>query len=90
MLKIVAVCGNGMGTSMIIKMKLQAILKKLNVEASVDAVSVGEASGVAAFADIIVCSTHLADKIPQTKAKIASVINLMDESEIEQALKKVL
>ena len=90
MLKIVAVCGNGMGTSMIIKMKVQNILKKLNIEASIDAVSVGEASGVTAFADVIICSKHLVDRIPKNKAKIASVVNLMDEVEIEQALNKVL
>lgn len=90
MLKIVAVCGNGMGTSMIIKMKVQNILKKLNINASIDAVSVGEASGVAAIADIIICSKHLVDRIPQNKAKIVSVVNLMDENEIEKGLNKVL
>ena len=90
MLKIVAVCGNGMGTSMIIKIKVQNILKKLNISGTISAVSVGEASGVVSTADIIVCSNHLVDNIPKGKAKIVSVKNLMDETEIENALKKVL
>lgn len=90
MIKIIAVCGNGMGTSMIIKIKLENIVKKLNISAQIDAVSVGQASSIVNEADIIVCSSHLEDSIPQGKAKVTTVKNLMDEQEIEQALKKVL
>lgn len=35
-LKVIAACGNGMGTSMIIKLKVQKILKELNIPADVD------------------------------------------------------
>lgn len=43
MLKVLAVCGNGMGTSMIMKMKVSNVLKRLGIEANVDSCSVGEA-----------------------------------------------
>ena len=90
MLKIVAACGNGMGTSMIIKLKVENILKKLNVAASVEAMSIGQATGMINSADIIICSTHLKEQFAQGKAKIATVVNLMSDAEVEEALKKVL
>ncbi|MDE5553209.1 MAG: PTS sugar transporter subunit IIB [Malacoplasma sp.] len=91
MLKIVAACGNGMGTSMIIKLKVEKICKSLNVQASVEALSIGQAKGLVNSADIIICSKHLSDNFDSTKkAKIVGIQNLMDEKEIEAGLGKVL
>lgn len=91
MLKIIAACGNGMGTSMIIKLKVEKICKSLNVESSVEALSMGQAKGLVNSADIIICSTHLIDNFDASKkAKIVGVKNLMDEKEIEAALSKVI
>lgn len=45
MLKILAACGNGMGSSMVIKMKIEKCLRELNVsDFVVDYCSVGEAN----------------------------------------------
>ena len=41
MLKVLAVCGSGMGTSMIMKMKVSQVLKKLNVDAYLNSCSLG-------------------------------------------------
>lgn len=91
MLHIVAACGNGMGTSMIIKLKVEKIAKKLMLDAKVEAMSAGQATGMVTVADIIICSTHLMDQFSKDKkAKITGVVNLMSDDEIEQALKKVL
>ena len=91
MLKIVAACGNGMGTSMIIKLKVEKICKSLNVEANVEALSIGQAKALVSSADIIICSKHLTDNFDGTKkAKIVGIKNLMDEKEIEAGLGKVL
>ncbi|MDK2819767.1 MAG: PTS sugar transporter subunit IIB [Mycoplasmataceae bacterium] len=91
MLKIVAACGNGMGTSMIIKLKVEKICKELGIEASVEALSLGQAKGLSATADIIICSKHLASEFNSNqKAKIVGVINLMDEKEIKTALETVI
>lgn len=91
MIHVVAACGNGMGTSMIIKLKVEKILKNMNVDATVEAMSVGQATGMVSVADIIICSTHLISQFSaDRKAKITGVINLMSDSEIEEALKKVL
>lgn len=91
MLKIVAACGNGMGTSMIIKLKVEKICKSLNIDASVEALSMGQSKGLVNSVDIIICSTHLMDGFDSTKkAKIVGVKNLMDENEIKSALEKVI
>ena len=86
MLKIIAACGNGMGTSMIIKLKVENILKKHNIKASVEAISIGEALGRVNSADVIICSKHLKDQLTGGSAQIASVTNLMDEAEVEKSL----
>lgn len=86
MLKIIAACGNGMGTSMIIKLKVQNILKKHNIEANIEAISIGEAIGRINSADVIICSKHLKDQLLGGSAKIASVTNLMDDAEVEKSL----
>lgn len=91
MLKVIAACGNGMGTSMIIKLKVEKILKELNIDASVEAMSAGQAKGMTFNTDIIICSTHLQEDFrTDQKAKIVGVRNLMDENEIRSALEKVL
>lgn len=90
-LKIVAACGNGMGTSMIIKLKVQKICKALGIEASVEALSMGQSKSMTSSVDVIISSLHLTSEFnPNQKAKIVGVKNLMDEKEIEAALKEAL
>ncbi|NQZ65904.1 MAG: PTS sugar transporter subunit IIB [Mycoplasmatales bacterium] len=91
-MKIVAACGNGMGTSMIIKLKVEKIVKNLGLEnVSVEALSAGQAKGRVVNSDIIICSTHLVDQFDSSqRAKIVGVRNLMDDKEIESALKEVI
>ncbi|WP_027119338.1 PTS sugar transporter subunit IIB [[Mycoplasma] testudinis] len=91
MLKIIAACGNGMGTSMLIKLAVQKICKELNIEAEVEALSMGQSKGMVNSVDIIICSTHLVENFATDKrAKIVGVKNLMDKNEIRNALQKVL
>ncbi|OYD26445.1 PTS system ascorbate-specific IIB component [Mycoplasma testudineum] len=88
--KIVAACGNGMGTSMIIKLKVEKILKKLGIKAKVEALSMGQSKSLTNSVDIIISSTHLTSEFNQNhKAKICGVKNLMSEAEIEVVLKEV-
>ncbi|MGY6172480.1 PTS sugar transporter subunit IIB [Candidatus Mycoplasma pogonae] len=90
-LKIIAACGNGMGTSMIIKLKTEKAAKELGLDATVEAMSMGQAKGFTSTADIIICSTHLESEFRKDqKAKITSVKNLMDDKEIKEALSKVV
>lgn len=90
-LKIVTACGNGMGTSMLMKFKLEAIIKKLSIDGSVNAFSIGESQLMVDSVDLIFCSVHLEDNFNKNgKAKIIGIKNLLDEQEIETKLKIAL
>ncbi|GBU11285.1 PTS system mannitol-specific IIB component [Erysipelotrichaceae bacterium] len=88
MLKILAACGNGMGSSMVIKMKIENALKILEIEEyRVDFCSVGEAKSVANGYDIVVASQHLINELEgRTTGKLVGLANLMDDVEIREKL----
>lgn len=92
MLKVLAACGNGMGSSMVIKMKIEKVLRELgNNDFKVDSCSVGEAKSQAASYDIIVASKHLIHELDgRTKGKLLGLDNLMDNEEIKEKLMEAL
>ncbi|MBP2653435.1 MAG: phosphotransferase system lactose/cellobiose-specific subunit [Firmicutes bacterium] len=85
MLKVVAACGNGMGSSQIIKMKIEKVFKKLNITASIDHMSVGEAKTAAANYDVVFCSISLINQfvVKNNRTKVIGLVNLLSEQEIE-------
>lgn len=91
-LKIMVACGAGMGTSQIIKMKTMKVLQKLNIDTDeVQHTSVDEGISQAGNYDIVICSTHLANKFKASeKTKIVGVVNLVSEEEIEKKLREAL
>ena len=54
--KAIAACGNGMGSSQMIKMKINKVFKRLGIDAEIGHMSVGEAKGVANNYDMIFVS----------------------------------
>ena len=89
MIKVLAVCGSGMGTSMIMKMKVGKVLQKLGIQADVSSCSVGEAKSGLANYDVVLSSTHISGELkggPNTK--IIGLLNLLDERELEEKLKE--
>ena len=56
MLKVIAACGSGMGSSQLIKMKLEKVFKNLGIEASIYHTNVGDAKSQASTYDVVVCS----------------------------------
>ncbi len=91
MIKVLAICGNGMGTSMIIKMKVQNYLNSKSVNADVDSCALGEAAGKLQGVHIALCSKHLADQVNIGEGQhLLSLTNLMDENEFGPALDEVI
>ena len=86
MLKIIAACGSGMGSSQIIKMKLDKVLKKLGLQAEVYHTNVGDAKSQANNYDIVICSESLVGNFAGTKAKIIGLKNLLSEAEMTEKL----
>lgn len=88
MLKVVAACGNGMGTSQIIKMKITNVFKRLNVPADVHHMSVGEAKSQASNFDVVFCGESLMNQFKASpKTKVIGLKNLLSEQEIEDKIK---
>jgi len=91
MLRILAACGNGMGSSQIIKMKIEKVFKKLGVPVTIDHMSVGDAKSQASSYDVIFCSVTFTDifKVRGT-TKVIGLVNLLSESEIEGKIRENL
>ena len=88
MLKVVAACGNGMGSSQIIKMKIAQVFKALNIPADVHHMSVGEAKSQASNYDVVFCSESLAGQFKATeRTKVVGLKNLLSVTEIEAKIR---
>ena len=87
MLKVIAACGNGMGSSQIIKMKIEKIFKNLNIAAQIHHCSIGEAKTQASNYDVVFCSEALKDNFKNAQSRGTKVIglkNLLSEAEIKE------
>lgn len=92
MVKVLTACGNGMGSSMVIKMKVEKALRELGVTDFQSAsCSVGEAKSLASSYDIVVASKHLISELDgRTTGKLVGLDNLMDDNEIKTKLEEIL
>lgn len=82
MLKVIAACGSGMGSSQIIKMKLQKIFKKLDIDADIYHTNISDAKSQANNYDVVFCSESLVNIFNGTHAKVIGLKNLLSEKEI--------
>ena len=89
-MKIIAVCGMGIGTSILLKMNAEKVLRKLNIDADVEAADIGVARGMARDAEIVLTSRELADELTGIDAKIVVINNFFDLAEITEKLTDAL
>ncbi|WP_010274946.1 PTS sugar transporter subunit IIB [Paenibacillus senegalensis] len=87
-MKIICVCGLGQGTSLILRMNVENVLKEMGVQADVDHMDVSTASGTQA--DFIVTNNELAQSLQGHSAKIVLVNNYFDLNEIKESLQEAL
>lgn len=88
MLRIKTACGVGMGSSLILRMYTEDVLKKLGVEASVEAIDAAQARG--AKADLVLCSPALVDTCSGGNAETIGIHSFTNHSEIEEKLVEFL
>ena len=88
MLRIKTACGVGMGSSLILRMYTEDVLKKLGVEASVEAIDAAQARG--ANAELILCSPALVATCTGGSAEAIGIHNFTDHDEIEEKLSDFL
>lgn len=92
-IKFLAVCGNGMGSSLIVKMILEGVLADLNVHGIVESTSVAQAAGMIPFADVIITSTAfflgIESVLPSDKPVITCK-NILDKEELSKRVQDVI
>ncbi|MDV2979785.1 MULTISPECIES: PTS sugar transporter subunit IIB [Pseudarthrobacter] len=85
-MKIVAVCGMGIGTSVLLKMNAEKVLQDLGIDADIEAADIGVARGAAQTADVVLTSEELAPEIGDVPAEVIVIENFFDLDEIHKKL----
>lgn len=83
-MKILTVCGLGMGSSLILRMNVETVLKKHGVEANVEHMDVPAAAS--ANADLVITNAELVGNLQHLSCPVVVVNNYIDTNEITQAL----
>lgn len=83
-MEIIAVCGMGFGTSLMLKMTVDDILNEIGFKANVSALDVGSAKGKKA--DLIIASSELEKSLEGVDCKKIFIKNLTDTEEIRKKL----
>jgi len=88
--KIVTICGAGIGSSGILKVNAERVLGRLGIDAEVTAADISTVAGVAEDAQIILTSAEFVEAIGKTYADVIVIENLFDTSELTRKLEAAL
>jgi PTS system ascorbate-specific IIB component len=89
-MKIVAICGAGIGSSGILKVNAERVLDRLGFEADVTAAHLGSLASDAADAQIILTSAEFVDVIGASNADVIVIENYFDTDELARKLEAAL
>jgi PTS system ascorbate-specific IIB component len=89
-MKIVTICGAGIGSSGILKVNAERVLKRLDIEAVVVAADVASLKDVAGDAQVILTSPEFVDAIGSTFADVIVIENYFDTQELTEKLEAAL
>jgi len=84
--KIVTICGAGIGSSGILKVNAERVLRKLDIDATVVAADIASVRDVAADAQVILTSAEFVDTIGKTFADVIVIENYFDTEELTAKL----
>lgn len=89
-LKLLVCCGNGAGTSMMIKLNVEKVIKKMGVEVqSIYHCAISEGKSLASQYDVVLCSKNFVPMFREAEekgTKIVGLKNVMSAKEIEEGL----
>ena len=89
-MKIVTICGAGIGSSGILKVNAERVLARLDIEAIVIAADVASVQDVAADAQVILTSAEFVEAIGATFADVIVIENYFDTTELSAKLEAAL
>lgn len=88
-MKVLAVCGFGVGSSMILKMSIDKVMQELGVDAEVENTDTNAARG--SDCDVVFTSQELADELRSTmQAPVYAVKKYMDLVEVKGVVETYL
>ena len=88
MLNIVVACANGAGSSLMMKLKVQEVIKEMNIDARIHHCAISEARGSASY-DLVFTALNFVKMFDAAKAKGTTVIgikNVLSAKEIKEKL----
>ncbi|WP_251548896.1 PTS sugar transporter subunit IIB [Neobacillus muris] len=83
-MKILVVCGNGLGSSFMMSMNVQKAMKELNIEGTCSHTDL--ASAKSESADYYIGSPEIMDQLNDGSRKVISLVNMFSLDEIKKAL----
>ena len=84
-MKIMAICGSGLGSSFMMEMNIKKVLKKINITADVEHSDLG--SVTPDVADVFVMAKDIAFSANLPEDKVIIINNIIDLNEVEQKIK---
>ena len=88
-MKIMTVCGFGVGTSLLLKMTVDSILEEEGINGEVEAIDMTSACGNSA--DLILTSKEIGKEIEgQVSGKLVYISNFMDKEEVKEKILKAI
>ncbi|ANW27099.1 PTS ascorbate transporter subunit IIB [Vibrio coralliilyticus] len=89
-MKIMVVCGHGLGTSLMMEMSIKGIVKELEVNATVDHIDLGSAKGT--DCDIFIGTNDITEQLKSldVEQKIVSLDNMVDKVAMKERLSLAL
>jgi ascorbate PTS system EIIB component len=88
--KIVTICGSGIGSSAVLKVNTERVLRRLGLVAEVVAADLASVGTAAADAQVILTSREWADLLPKTFADVIVIENYFDTDELSRKLEEAL
>lgn len=89
-MKILAVCGMGLGSGLILRMQAEKALRQLGVTADLEVADIGTARALASTADLILTSKELAQQLAGVRPRIVTISNFIDLNEMVEKLREAL
>lgn len=87
---IYAVCGAGIGTSVLLKSNADRVLVDLGIEASVRAVSLEDAKDPNSLAQVLLITPELAQQVKDIRSEVIVIKNIFDLGELGEKLSLAL
>jgi len=83
-MKIMAICGSGLGSSFMVEMNIKKVLKKMNIEAEVEHSDLS--SAMPGAADVFVMAKDIAESASVPAFQLVVINNIIDINELEAKL----